>query len=226
MNKKVYFSKEELYKVFNFANQMINNHRNNFIDKEVVEKRTNFEIFYNVIQGKLGEIAVRNYIKNKYKDKANIVKDIDWGVYPIGKWDDGDLQVNNSHLSIKTTKYKSVVLMIERDRFDDNGNYKYKEKVDFYIMVGVEPQVCEDDMKDFESFFNKNKNLYAIIFGMISHKDFWTNKKILPRGTIITVRNMNDYLINNKSLIELPDKKGVKLLANNYAIHKSLLQNF
>ncbi|WP_040214686.1 hypothetical protein [Clostridium polynesiense] len=75
--------------------------------------RSEQEIFLNDFQGKLGEIAVRKEIEDKWP-YAVFEGDIDFQDYDRGVWDNYDLKVNGKYLSIKTVKHFSIVLMIDK----------------------------------------------------------------------------------------------------------------
>ena len=52
----------------------------------MIMDRDDWEIFRDDLRGKLGEIALRNYIMKNIPN-ANIESNIDFSVTPLGQWD-------------------------------------------------------------------------------------------------------------------------------------------
>lgn len=234
------FTVNEVIKTYNFAKGMIGKHRPYLQGSDI--NRSDKEIFLNDIQGKLAEIAVRKDILNQFPN-SKINGDIDFSVYGRGEWDNYDLVINGKYLNIKSIKHFAMMLMVECERYNEKGEFYYtntdNKKIinDYYILVKIKivPSISWEDVKgDFEYFKNPYKNIdekkekikreieYEVVGG-ISHEDFWKNKVYLPKDTIITVNNMNEYILNGKSLEKLPDTKGEKLKVNNYGIHPNKL---
>lgn len=81
--------------------------------------RKNGEIFSNAFQGKLAEFALYGYLKKSGQAST----ELDINSYELGKWDDTDLEVQNKQISIKSTKSFGNLLLLEKDDWDENGNY-------------------------------------------------------------------------------------------------------
>lgn len=210
------FSNEEIRKCYNFAWGMRGNHNPNMI-----MDREDWEIFRDDFRGKLGEIAVRNYVKDNINDVI-INTELDFTVSGRGQWDITDLVVNNKAINVKSIKQGSRFLLVETDRYDEFGNYRYNNNdgeavpLDYYVLVRVtvEPDVTKSifNKKQFDDFINKawdarNKKevercIYAEVLGGISHQDFWNKKSFAPKGIRCSVSNLS-AIVNKK---ELPDK--------------------
>ncbi|MFD2908364.1 hypothetical protein ACFSX9_06410 [Flavobacterium ardleyense] len=80
------------------------------------------EIFKNTLQGKIAELAFYNYMA-----KAGFKPDAipDFGVWGKGKWEDCDFTFKNGaiNVSIKSTKHFGNLLLLEKDRYNENGEY-------------------------------------------------------------------------------------------------------
>lgn len=231
------FMMNEVRRSFEFAKAMRGNHRPDFQGGPGRDER---EIFINDIQGKLAEIAVRKELL-RTDPGLSIEGEIDFNVYGRGKWDNYDLVVNGKFLSVKSIKSFSVVLMIECSRFDVNGLPAYQNNNgediinDFYILVKIkiEPNITWNDANgDFNNFKNPilnrtdeqiRRHINYDVAGFISHDNFWDKKLYIPKGTIITARNMTEYLLNGQELNELPDSYGEGMKVDNYAVHSNTL---
>lgn len=215
---KIYFTKEEIKKTITFAHKMKKKHPH-FADKENDEERTEEEVFISVLRGKLAEIALYKYLREKHKGNTYRISDLDFNEYKKGVCDEFDLKFNDYTISIKSSKPFSSCLLIETEKYelDENGN-----------AIAIDGH--RDNIPDYYAFIKVDLNLenieqtYASICGAISHKSFWKKKKVVPRGTFINKNNMYEYLIKNKPLEELEQNKGVPLLATNYGLHIDMLK--
>lgn len=209
----------EISDSYNFAKRMKGNHNPNMI-----MDREDWEIFRDDLRGKLGEIAVRNYIIDKAPDSV-IETDIDFSVTGRGQWDIVDLVVNGIHLSVKSIRQQSKFLLVESKRYDDDGNYVYnnndgqKVRIDYYVLVRVKihPEVTKASFEQkYDDFLNKawdgkskrevKREFEAQVLGAISHDDFWSKKKYAPKGIKCSVKNLS-ALTESKSntLNQWPD---------------------
>lgn len=233
MRKKYFYDIEDIKKCYEFALNMKGNH-----NPDMIMEREDWEIFRDDFRGKLGEIAVRNYIRENINNDV-INNDLDFTVTPRGQWDITDLVVNNKNINVKSIKQGSKFLLIETDRYNQDGTYRYNNNdgnpvpLDYYVLVRVtvEPDVSKSVFNtDFKSFFNKawdarmrkevQRTIYAEVLGGISHEDFWNQKTIAPRGIRCSVKNLA-AVVSGK---ELPDriygyeKKNEILQRENYVI--------
>lgn len=214
---KIYFTKEEFDNCSIFADKVKNKHQH-FKDKNNTDTRTQQQVINDVIRGKLAEIALYKYLKDKHKEKCSISK-VDFELYDEFIGDSYDLKFNNYIISIKSSKEFSTCLLIEKERFTMNNHGeivgvdgKVGNLPDYYVFVRVKVD-----------YFNY-KNCYAEICGAISHEKFLKYKKEAPRGMIINAKNAKDFFINNKPAV--CTGTGVKLLATNFGLHKDQLVPF
>lgn len=215
---KILFTEEEIKQTIEFANNVKEKH-GHFADKNNTTKRTPEEVFDSVVMGKLAEIALYKYLKNKHQGTTYEISDLDFEVYRKGICDSYDLKFNNHTISIKSSKPFASCLLIETEK------YQLNEQGEVIAIDGH-----EDNIPDYYAFVKVNVNndkiedTYASICGAISHKSFWKKKKVIPRGTIINKENIRDLLINEVPVEKLKNNKGVKLLATNYGIHLETLK--
>ena len=113
-------------------------------------KRTPNEIFASAFQGKLAEYVVY-YCLSKYKLK---VAEPDLSVYGENIWDSVDIDCNGRHLSIKSTKKRGQLLLLEKGDWDEFGRYipntNNSDKIaeyDYHILVRIDPS-SEDLLRD------------------------------------------------------------------------------
>lgn len=200
------FIDTELALCYRFAQEMVGNH-----NEDIIMDREDWEIFRDDFRGKLGEVALRKYIKANYSH-AVIQEDIDYSITPKGQWDTTDLKVNDKYINVKSVKQRSNFLMIETKRYNSNGEYSYnnnngeKVKVDAYVLVRVtvDPDMSIDTMKYKEVDVLKNKHkISAEILGGINHSDFWRKKHIARQGMKCTYHNLKAVCDSSE---DLPDK--------------------
>ncbi len=189
------FTKDELRECYKFARDMIGNH-----NPDMIMEREDWEIFRDDFRGKLGEVALRKVIK-KYISWAHINEEIDYHVYPRGEWDSNDLVVEGLHINVKSAKGKSRFLMVERERYNDDGTYAYDNhdgtpvRVDAYVFVNIDikPEYnCLDfkheTLEEFMAY--KNRSISYWVAGGISHDKFWQRKHFAPQGIKCDIQNL------------------------------------
>lgn len=216
------FKVETIIKVFEFAYNMTfagkGEHRDHRSNGK--KERSPGEIFSNTFQGKLAECAVVNFF---YTLDSNI--QLDFNEEKLGYWDQGDINIFNNNIAIKSTKSYGNLLLLEYADWNKNaeytpnlesGNYIY----DYFIMVRIEPS-CDDIMKRNKCLYSKfcdRKNLLELlkkqiwkyeISGYITHSDF---KNIIDARMII---KQGAYLNSTKT----------KMDADNYYIQLGDLRN-
>lgn len=220
MDTKILFTEKEIKKAIDFARSIKWKH-GCFSDKanKNIDNRTDAEVYVSILRGKLAEIALKKYLQEKHKDSKHKIAGLDFNIYKRGICDEFDLKFDRYTISIKSSKMFASCLFVEKDKYETDyfGNPISIEGhdggiPDFYAFVKV-----KIDM-------NKINDSYAQICGAISHNDFWRMKKELPRGTYINKNNMDNLFINNKSVSELKDTSGTKLLATSYCLHLDLLR--
>lgn len=128
----IYLPEEDVQDCMEFAYDMtfgkVGQHRN--IANGSSYQRSDSEIFANVLQGKVGEFAVRNYLASLGLD----VSDVDLRRYQKGRWDNGDLVLGNDLISVKSSPSYVNFLKLNANDYDERGRYKFGRSADDYIM--------------------------------------------------------------------------------------------
>ncbi len=111
------------------------------------------EKFINIFQGKMGEYAIYRYMLSK-----NIkAQEPDTNVEGKGEWDSYDIKIEDpeKYISVKTTKRKGQLLLLEAKDWNAKGEYKPNKnnigkvaKYDYSVLVRFDP----DSMKIMEPF--------------------------------------------------------------------------
>ncbi|MGG5461197.1 hypothetical protein [Clostridium sp. B9] len=207
-------SHEEAKKLcYEFSVGMKGNH-----NPDTIQDRKDWEIFRDDFRGKFAEIEVRNNIIKNMHENLYIKTDLDFSISPRGIWDTTDLEVGevNSEdyysVSIKGVKQWSSNLLIETNRFTDNGQYSYKNnnekniRVDSYVLVEVSINkefgwgIYNQRKEEFLTYDKliANRTIEGKILGGISHEEFWDIKAFAPKGIICTVANLK-HIYKNRS---------------------------
>lgn len=218
------FSREEVWRCYQFAKDMIGNH-----NRDMIMDRNDWEIFRDDFRGKLGEIALRKYVLENMPN-AIIDGEIDYTVTPLGQWDITDLIINDQYINVKSVKGNSRFLLVETNRYDQDGNYAYRNnngepvRVDAYVLVrvSIEPEIDATDL-DYESVEElKNskggRQIHAEILGGISHKDFWNNKHFAPKNMKCDFRNLRAVCRNEEYEMCYTGPKTSYLQKDNYVL--------
>lgn len=211
-------SKNIVESVFEFAYSMTfeqsGEHRANRTGGSHIRK--NGEIFSNAFQGKLAEFALYGYLRalGTNLDEPDVTS------YRLGKWDDTDLKVQDKQISIKSTKSFGNLLLLEKDDWDENGNYLPNQKpYDFTVLIRMKP-FSEEIMK-------KNRLLYSQEADKKFLKHLILNEKWqydIPG--FITLEDLKN-IIQDKLIIEKGSKlnKNTKMDASNYYVQSGDLRN-
>lgn len=209
------FTKDEIDKVYDFAEKIKSKHRAiHFMDKNNAKLRSERELMNVIVEGKLAEVAICKYL-NGFNNLN--VSEVDFNIYGKGITDECDLKVNGKTLSIKSSKPNSSCLLMETARFDIIGDkvlVESKEAPNYVAFARVES--------------TKGKE-YAEICGVIEFNEYWRIKRFMPKGFKMCRKNAVDYLLNNKELKDLDFSnaiRGKELLADNYGIHIKKLRGF
>ncbi len=218
------FTKNEVWECYQFARQMRGKH-----NRSMIMDRDDWEIFRDDLRGKLGEIALRNYIMKNIPD-ANIESNIDFSVTPLGQWDITDLIVNGKYINVKSVKGNSRFLLIETKRYDPDGSYAYRNndgmpvRIDAYVLVRVtiEPEIdCMDmNYKNVEEFRNSKggRNIKAEILGGISHEEFWRKKHFAPKNMKCNYANLSAVCKGKAVEMIYEGSKTARLQRDNYVL--------
>lgn len=120
--------------------------------------RMNGEIFLNAFNGKLGEFAIKRYLEALGFE----VPSVDLSVYGLGDWDTADFILNNRKLSVKTIKYFSNLLLLEKGDWNADGCYipnllSDGGKYDYHILVRLKGN------KDLEKILKMKRKFYSTL---------------------------------------------------------------
>ena len=191
MIKKKWTNYFMVEKIYDFCMEMV---KNKNLHPNFQGERKDEDIFLNLFQGKIAELAVLTELKlNGHLVK---IKDLDLEVRKRNNWDNGDIFIKNKfgqtmYIDVKSIKGNSKNLLIETFRYYNDGSLSYdnsdgtKHKLDAYALVRVNfnkdvYKLCltlskEEFLKDFE--------IETEFIGGITNEDFWKLKKLVPRGT-------------------------------------------
>lgn len=220
MKDKILFTEKEIKKAIDFAKSIKWKH-GCFSDKANIglDNRTDAEIYVSILRGKLAEIALKKYLTEKHKNTNHKITGLDFNIYKKGVCDQFDLKFDKYTISIKSSKLFSSCLFVEKDKYEVDS---------FGNPINIEGH--DGGVPDFYAFVKVNIDMnnisdsYAEICGAISHRDFWSMKKEVPRGTYINKTNIDNLFIHNKDVKDLKDTSGTKLLATSYCLHLNLLK--
>jgi hypothetical protein len=169
------------------------------------------EIFINTLQGKISELGFYN-IMLKYGIKPD--KFPEFGVWGKGVWEDCDFELNNGKIkiSLKSTKHFGNLLLLEKDRYNTNGEYlepandnvPIKHDYIFFARIkGVDSAKPED--------YRPPYNIQCEITGFITHNKFLDvikNDQYIPKGTRLGIPMIVDnYYVVASELIQVQDFK-------------------
>ena len=208
----IIYERGQVWNCYLFARRMRGNHNPNMI-----MGRSEWEIFRDDFRGKLGEVALKNYI-NRNVPNSIFTGDIDFTVTPRGQWDITDLIVNGRYINVKSVKGGSNFLMIETSRYDKNGNYSYNNnngqnvRVDMYalVKVDIDKEMDEDDMdyQNISEFWNSKggRHINSTLMGAIAHDDFWRRKHIAPQHMMCGIQNLNNVCRNQPVTMATPQQ--------------------
>ena len=103
--------KDTIEKVFSFSYKMTFGkegiHRNQRSGGQ--HHRKNGEIFANTLQGKLAEVLLYDF----FKDKNIQISEPDFSISGFGVWDSYDFKIKDKLISVKSTKYYGNLLLLE-----------------------------------------------------------------------------------------------------------------
>lgn len=190
----VVISKDDYSVIFDFAHEMAfgnGYHRSNRSGGSHV--RDSNLIFQDVMEGKIGEVALFRYFENN----GIVVTPPDFSVHKKGIWDGGDFQFRNSfNISMKTSKHYSQLLLLEKDDYSINNDkvfYKYdKHPPDVVIFA----RTCNDiasfmkennwtNVKDMKEDMYQKAKITCEISGYVTNRDlknFMEHEFIIEKG--------------------------------------------
>lgn len=196
------FSVEQLNKCITFAREVEQRSHRSGGSKE----RTPEEIFFDTVEGKLGEFAVINQLSdwNKIHDNKIEYGELDFQYYPRGKWDTSDLTIRvgngDKNIQIKTSRDYSQLLLLEQKDWNSNGEYSHSQKIFDYIFL----QRIKINEKRIKALYKNNLidnvldelvgEIYYDKFRYISHDEL---RDVIKNNFVI---RKNEFL--NKTLMD------------------------
>ncbi|MFW6016766.1 MAG: hypothetical protein ACOCRK_10040 [bacterium] len=185
---------EALKRCIDFAERMTfgDGNHNKFSFGSDNYPREQKEIYRDALQGKIAELAFYNYL---YIHKIRTKEEPNFESWDLGIWEDCDFELahNNKKISIKSTKNFGQLLLIERERYNEEGLYiepaegNTPIKYDYIFLCRVSNIYNDSQIED----YRQNKNLGNIeceITGFITFnqfKDVIRRKQYLPKGIIL-----------------------------------------
>jgi hypothetical protein len=125
-------SEEGLQKSYKFAAESSQSQRPAPFGQKDIIQRNNLAILHNTWLGKIAEIAFAQMIEKHYSLKVKL----DFDVYPRGRWDSVDVQINNWNFDIKSSKKGSRWFLLEWNKID--FNHSTGTLPDIYVMTTVD----------------------------------------------------------------------------------------
>lgn len=199
-----FLSNNDILKCFEFAEKIADPNKegyhtlDSFGGKDTKHIRTRQEQFINTFQGKLSEIGFYNKYKDfllngKYLFKLN---EPDFNLWGEGIWEDADFIAkepngNQLTISLKSTKHIGNLLMLEKNRYNNDGYYLENRdggppiRHDLIFLCRV-----SNINKENIPYFIKNdfSRIEVEITGYITHNQFCNaikQNKVIPKDSIL-----------------------------------------
>lgn len=211
--------KEIIEKVFSFSYKMTFGkggvHRNHRSGGN--HYRKNGEIFVNTFQGKLAEMLLYKF----FKEKEVQVSEPDFSISGFGIWDSYDFKINKNLISVKSTKYYGNLLLLECKDWDKDGKYIPNDtEYSFFVLVRIKP--------DFEKIMKENRLLYSDECDEIDLKNLVLNNSWEGEITgFILNEDFKNIIIKEKFIIKQGEKLNgkVEMDVDNYYIQSGDLKD-
>ena len=196
--------------------------------------RNDFQIFFDVFQGKSAEVAFYFFCTELWGMPEESVSKPDFSVSPLGIWDSADFTINGKYISLKSTKDYSNLLLLETSDYDANGDYipdrdKDCKHIDYFFftrVTSVDRIVKLDEcMENGKISFLKiwklicDNPIYVNLAGFMTKNDF---KKVIHERQIIYAGNhlgaktrmdVNNYYVQAGDLrrIKFPNDNQIRV---------------
>lgn len=217
INKEDVFTEEEILRVFNFAFKSKEFHRSNRSGGTL--KRDPIQIFFNIFLGKLGEVATYNYL---LRNNIKLKNEIDYEIKGHGEWDDCDIITeNNKKISVKSSKYYSNMLLLEKKDYNENGELEYNigtdktYNFDYFSYVRIAPVKLNVISKFGYGGTFKNNTPYvekALKSFILNYKWHYEEPFILSKELFLNIAIKNKYFIEKNILIKFDHDEKNKVL--------------
>ena len=241
MQTRIWKNVEIVYRIFDFAYESVKNQN---IKPDFQGARKDIDIFVNLFQGKIAELAVLLELKKEgFPVSTN---QLDLTLRGRGNWDNGDIILKNKYgqdvyIDVKSIKGNSSNLLIETCRFNKDGSLSYencdgtKHYLDAYALVRVDfsKNLFSYDFSKIEKeTFFEDLEIRTTFIGSITLKDFWEKKKFVPRGTICGKNNFNRIWngqpfekVEDERIITAENKRTYCIQTDNYMVPFHILGN-
>lgn len=178
---------------------------------------------YNHIQGKIAEVIVHKLAS----DSGLELKPIDFNVYPIGKWDDGDVVTldNSLNINVKSGLDNHQLLLLTKSDYNSDGSYKHhyengpQRQVFSYVRLKIDRENILDKLKsmdqsEFIGWFLKKYKMITYdthfcnenLLKEVIHKRNIISKGVKLNGTLMDADNYYLYLFNMNTNITSLDQ--------------------
>lgn len=185
----------------------------NFLSTNKFSIRKIRNLYAHTFQGKIAEYVVY-YCLRQYGFE---VEEPDLGVFGENIWDNVDIDCNGRHISIKSTKERGQLLLLEKGDWNDQGCYipnindgGKMAQYDYHMLVRVRPS-CEDILRN-------NRILYGselpeeVIDILLNQSWEYCMPRYISRDELI-------YLIQNNFVIKAGSYfNKTKMDADNYYV--------
>ena len=212
-------AKDIIEKVFSFSYKMTFGkggvHRNHRSGGN--HYRKNGEIFVNTFQGKLAEVLLYEF----FKEKKIQISEPDFSISGLGVWDTYDFKIKENLISVKSTKYYGNLLLLECKDWNEYGKYIPNDtEYSFFVLVRIKP--------DFEKIIKENKLLYLDECDEMVLKDLIFNNCWEGEITgFISNEDFKNIIIKEKFIIRQGEKLNgkVEMDVDNYYVQSGDLKN-
>lgn len=225
------FSIDEISQCFNFAFAMsfgkTGEHRDHRSGGDT--KRKNGNIFIDTFQGKLAEIGA---CKELVKLGIPVLMP-NFKVWPLGKWDDIDLEIGNLKATIKSTKSFGNLLFLEKKDWNKDGIYIPNLErggsgaYEIFILVRLEPS-GEKILKNTKMYYadKLDETKSTMLKNLITQKRWQCDLPgFASRDHVIFAINNGFILPKGSILNKHANNTGTTMDAENYYIQSGQLQD-
>ena len=171
---------EMIEKCWVFANQCARTMRPLEHGEVLAKERSYEQIVHDTIVGKLGEVAVQEFLKQK-----GITTQLDFDIYERGQWDDSDINVNGWKIDIKCTKKQGHNFLIEWNKLQFGSDSE--ELPHYYLMTHLLDEVPSNELQ-----IQQMKSFRVELIGYEDVRNLQTtnnNILVLDRGAFIPGTN-------------------------------------
>ena len=194
------------------------------------------EIFINTFQGKLAEFALYNYVVHV---EEIMIDPPDMEMMDLSRWDSFDMDIEGFMVSVKSTKKRGNLLLLETKDWDSDGRYIPNSKsgcelYDYFVLARVdpdgegilrekgllyvdeadEPTLCETMLSE-----RWRVNLAGYITGEELVDEVIGTRQILPKNSIL---NRHTRMDAENYYVQAGDMHGIEGLATDIRYRKNL----